>query len=68
MPSDLISNLDQTPLSYLSPGKYNVAKNVSIKGAKDKRQAAATFVVSATGNFLPNSATLVTVTVVTVSL
>ena len=57
MPSDLIINLDQTRLSYMSPGKYTFnlkgAKNLSIKDADNKRQITATFVVSATGNFLP---------------
>ena len=54
---ELILNLDQTPLSYVSPGKYTFnpksAKTVPIKGINDKRQIAATFTVSMTGNFLP---------------
>ena len=57
VPSALILNLDQTPLSYVSPAKYTFSskgsKNVSIKGLDDKRQITATFVVSATGFFLP---------------
>ena len=42
IPSELIINLDQTPLSYISPGKYTFnskgAKNVLVKGIDDKRQ------------------------------
>ena len=57
IPADLIINLDQTPLSYVSPRKYTFnfkgAKNVPIKGVDDKRQITATFAVSATGEFLP---------------
>ena len=57
VPSALILNLDQTPLSYVSPAKYTFSskgsKNVSIKGLDDKRQITATFVVSATGFFRP---------------
>ena len=57
VPSALVLNLDQTPLSYISPGKYifssKGSKNVPIKGLDDKRQITATFVVSATGFFLP---------------
>ena len=53
----LVVNLNQTPLSYVSPGKYKFnfkgAKNVPIKGIDDKRQISATFVVSLTGKFLP---------------
>ena len=56
IPSDLIINLDQTPLFYESPAKYTFnlkgAKNVPIKGVDDKRQITATFAVSATQNFL----------------
>ena len=52
---ELILNLDQTPLSYVSPGKYtfNPKSAKTIKGINDKRQIAATFTVSMTGNFLP---------------
>ena len=57
IPPDLIINLDQTPLSYVSPGKYTFnmkgAKHVPIKGVDDKRQITATFAVSASGDFLP---------------
>ena len=56
VPSALVLNLDQTPLSYVSPGKYTFSskgsKSVSIKGLDDKRQITAIFVVSATGFFL----------------
>ena len=54
---ELILNLDQTSLSYVSPGKYTFnpkdAKAVPIKGVDDKRQITTTFTVSITGNFLP---------------
>ena len=54
---ELILNLDQTPLSYVSPGKYTFnpkgVKTVPIKGIDDKRQITATFTVSMTGKFLP---------------
>ena len=57
IPADLIINLDQTPLSYVSPGKckfsFKGAKNVSIKGVDDRRQITATFAISAAGEFLP---------------
>ena len=57
VPSALVLNLRQTPLSYVSPGKHTFSskgsKNVPIKGLDDRRQITATFVVSATGSFLP---------------
>lgn len=57
IPKDLVLNLDQTPLSYISPGKYTFnpkgAKTVPIKGIDDKRQITGTFTVSMTGKFLP---------------
>ena len=57
IPKDLILNLDQTPLSYVSPGKYTFnpkgAKTVPIKGVDDKRQITAIFSTSMTGSFLP---------------
>ena len=53
----LAVNLDQTPLSYVSPGKYTFsfkgAKNVPIKGVDDKRKITGNFSVSITGKFLP---------------
>ena len=55
IPTDLIINLDQTPLSYVSPGKYTFnmkgAKHVPIKGFDDKLQITTTFAVSASGDF-----------------
>ena len=49
--------MDQTPLSYVSPGKYTFdfkgSKTVPIKGVDDKRQITATFTVTASGSFLP---------------
>ena len=57
IPKDLILNLDQTQLSYVSHGKYTFdpkgAKTVPIKGVDDKRQITATFSISMTGSFLP---------------
>ena len=57
IPKELILNLDQTPLSYTSPGKYTFnpkgAKTVPIKGIDDKRQITTTFTVSVTGKLLP---------------
>ena len=57
IPSYLVLNIDQTPLSYVSPGKYSFSfkgsKHVPIKGVDDKRQITATFAVSSTGEFLP---------------
>lgn len=57
IPKDLVLNLDQTPLSYVSPGKYTFSakgsKTVPIKGLDDKRQITATFTVTSTGEFLP---------------
>ena len=54
--NSLVLNLDQTPLSYASPGKYTFsfkgAKNVPIKGVDDKRQITGTFAVLLTGKFL----------------
>ena len=48
-------NLDQAPLSYVSPGKFAFsfkgAKNVPIIGVDDKRQITATFAISLTGKF-----------------
>ena len=57
IPKELILNLDQTPLSYVSPGKYTFnlkgAKAVPIKGIDDKRQITLTFTISMTEKFLP---------------
>ena len=56
IPMELVLNLDQTPLSYVSPGKYTFdlkgSKTVSIKGV-EKRQITATFTVTASASFLP---------------
>ena len=53
----LIANLDQTPLSHVSPGRYALsfksANNVLIKGWDDKRQITGTFAVTLDGKFLP---------------
>ena len=57
IPAPLAVNFDQTPLFYVSPGKYTFsfkgAKNVPIKRVDDKRQITANFAVSLTGKFLP---------------
>ena len=57
IPLDPVLNLDQTPLSYVSPGKYTFCvkgtTTVPIKGVDDKRQITTTFTVSASGVFLP---------------
>ena len=57
IPADPVIKLDQTPLSYVCPGKYtfnsNGAKNVPIKDLDGKRLITATFAISATGEFLP---------------
>ena len=48
IPPDVVLNLDQTPLSYVSPGKYTLT-------SKDRQMyplKADTFVVSAAGVFL----------------
>ena len=51
IPVDLVLNLDETSLSYISPGKYTFdlkgSTTVPIKGVDDKRQITATFTVSA---------------------
>ena len=57
IPKEPIMNLDQTPLSYVSPGKNTFnpkgAKTVPIKGINDKRQITATFTASISEKFLP---------------
>ena len=56
IPKELIVNLVQTPLSYVSPGKYTFdvqdVKTFPIKGIDDKRQMTATFAISMSGEFL----------------
>ena len=51
IPKELNVNLDQTPLSYVSPGKYNFeVKDVKIvKSIGNKRQITATFALSLSG-------------------
>ena len=50
-------NLDQTPLSYVSPGKYTIdlkgSKIDPIKGVDDEWQITATFTITTSGSFLP---------------
>lgn len=54
---ELILNLDQAPLSYVSQGKYRFdmkgTRNVPVKGIYWKRQITATFAISMPGEFLP---------------
>ena len=54
---DLVVNLDQTPLPYVSPGKYTSnpsgTKTVPIKGIDDRGQITATCAVTMTGKFFP---------------
>ena len=57
IPLDSVLNLDQTPFSYVSPGKYTFylkgSATVPIKSVDDKRQITATITVSPTSAFLP---------------
>ena len=57
IPDLLVLNIDQTPLAYVSPGKYTFSskgvKSVPIKGVDDKQQIIAIFAVRSTGSFLP---------------
>ena len=57
IPPDLVINVDQTPLCYVSPQKYafhfKESKCVPVKEIDDKQQITATFDVSAVGEFLP---------------
>ena len=57
IPLDLVLNLDQTTLSYVSPGKYTFClkgtTTAPIKAVDDKRRITATSTVSASGVFLP---------------
>ena len=53
----LVFNLDQTPMNYISSGKYSFApggsKHVPIRGVDHKRQITAIFAVNAVGEFFP---------------
>ena len=57
IPKWQIINIDKTPLSYVSPGKYTFhmkdGENIPIKGLDDKRQMTATFGCNAAGEFFP---------------
>ena len=50
IPEELIVNLDQTPLSYVNPGKYSFGikdvKTISIKCINNKYQITSTFAIS----------------------
>ena len=57
IPIFFVLNIDQTPLSYVSPGQYifsfKGSKNVPIKCFDDKQQITSTFDASLTGKVLP---------------
>ena len=57
IPTESIVNLDQTPLSYVSPGKYAFqvkgVETVPIKGIDKKRQITAIFAISLSKEFFP---------------
>ena len=57
IPLELVLNLDQTPLSYVSPGKYTIdlkgSKIDPIKGVDNEWQITATFTITTSGSFLP---------------
>ena len=57
IPMELVLNLDQTPMSYVLPGKYTFdlkgSRTVPIKGVDDKRKITVTFTVTASGSLLP---------------
>ena len=64
IPIDLVLNLDQAPLSYVSPGKYTFdlkdSSTFPIKGVDEKLQMITTFTVSASSFFyLFNSSIMV---------
>ena len=54
---DLVPNVDQTSVSYVSSGKYTFdlkgSTTVAIRGVDDRRKITATFAVSASRSFLP---------------
>ena len=56
IPSSLVINLDQTPLSYVCNGRYTFdtrgISSVPIANSDDKRAITATFACSAAGHFL----------------
>lgn len=57
IPTSLVINCDQTPLSYVNAGNYTFeatgARQVPIAGKGDKRAITGTFSVTASGKFLP---------------
>ena len=57
IPLELVLNLDQTPLSYVSPGKYTFdskgSKTVPINDVNNKQQITVTFTVTVSDSFLP---------------
>ena len=57
VPNFFVLKINQTTLSYVSPGQYTFSfkgsKNISIKDGDDKRQITGIFPVSSKGKFLP---------------
>ena len=57
IPKDLVLNLDEMPLSYITAGnntlEFQGAKCVPVTGKEKGKQIMGTFAVSATGRFLP---------------
>ena len=57
IPSNLVMNLDQTPLKYVPVSHHTLAKkgdkSVAIAGSSDKRSITGTFTITLDGKFLP---------------
>ena len=57
IPSELIINIDQTPLKYVPVGNTTLAPrgktSVTIEGSADKRMITGTFAITLEGEFLP---------------
>ena len=57
IPHDMVTNIDQTSLSFVLISKYTLAKKgssrVSVPGTSDYRQITGTFAVTMAGSFLP---------------
>ena len=57
IPSELIINMDQTPLKYVPVGNTTLAPrgetSVTVEGSADKRMITGTFAITLKGEFLP---------------
>ena len=57
IPSELIINIDQTPLKYVPVGNTTLAPrgetSVTVEGSADKRMITGTFAITLQGEFLP---------------